>query len=123
MVIGLLIVSKSISNKILHPEMHFCLIGIFFYFTEPSDETRQRLIYNDMMQRLIPRPSRRSLRMQGSRILGTLKISFKCIRFRIIMIHLDVDCFEISSNSFNSRCRLLRFLGLPAPRPRRSRLI
>ena len=81
MVIGLLIVSKSISNKILHPEMHFCLIGIFFYFTEPSDETRQRLIYNDMMQRLIPRQSRRSLRMQGSRILGTLKISFKCIRF------------------------------------------
>ena len=55
---------------------------IFFYFTERSDETRQRLIYKDMMQRLIPRQSRGSLRMQGSRTLGTLKILFKCIRFR-----------------------------------------
>ena len=43
----------------------------YFYFTGRNDQTRQRLIYNDMMKRLIPRQSRGVARMQGSRVQGT----------------------------------------------------
>ena len=75
---SILIVSKSMSynwNKIWH---------YFFYFTERNDETLQRLIYNDLMQRLIPRQSRVLARMQGSRIQGS-SIWFNVnIRYKIL---------------------------------------
>ena len=40
----------------------------YFYFTGRNDQTRQRLIYNDIMQRLIPIQSRGLVRIPESRI-------------------------------------------------------
>ena len=53
-------------------QLYFIKQKTNFDFIERNDQTRQRLIYNDMMQRLIPRQSRGLARMEGYRIPGTL---------------------------------------------------
>ena len=73
MAIGHFIVFKSISKKIiLLSNIIGIKFGTIFNLSDRSDQTRQRLIYNDMMQRLIPRQSRGFVGMGGSRIQGTL---------------------------------------------------
>ena len=72
MAIGHFIVFKSISKKILLSNIIGIKFGTIFNLSDRSDQTRQRLIYNDMMQRLIPRQSRAFVGMGGSRIQGTL---------------------------------------------------